>query len=90
MRGLILMGLWLLAAAGALLIVYRYRTKGHVVEVGAMSSSVLALEPTEDQNRALAKAEVWRKSDPSKPFALTGYARTGKRTMFRFSQVCSG
>ena len=81
MRGLIRMGWWLLAAVGALWIVYLYRTKSPIIWVGAMSTSLLALEPTEDQHHALKQAEVWWKSDTSKPFMVTGDAGTGKRTM---------
>ena len=81
MRGLILMGWWLLAAAGALWIVCIYRGKRPVVQVKAMSSSAFALEPTKEQHRALAKAEVWWKEDTSNPFLLTGDAGTVKRTM---------
>ena len=83
-RGQILMGLWLLAAAGALWIVYRYRTKTPGVQVGEMSNSLTALEPTKERNRALKKAQVRRKSGTSIPFVLKGNADTDKRTMFPF------
>ena len=75
------MGRWLLAAAGALWIVCIYRGKRPVVQVGEMSNSFLALEPTEEQHRALAKAEAWRKEDTSNLFLLIGDAGTVKRTM---------